>query len=157
DAGRIATNCIGRTTNEAGRWLAIEPNNVALAVHLDLIAVPLLGRQIGAVLIILLAGPGSQSPDLVDGASPGKERAVGLAKSSVAAGLLVDLNFISSMYCGEGRVIRRIDGIGRRIGQSRVAEADEHTRVVVVVAARVRQQEIDSQNKVFEGLPFVKQ
>ena len=86
---------------------------------------PLLGRQVGMVLIILLTRPAPRGLDLVDGRSPSKERSVGLAEASLAAGLLVDLDFVSGMHRREGCIVWWIDGIGRWVGQSRIAEANE--------------------------------
>ena len=54
------------------------------------------------------------------------------------------------MHSHERRIVRRIYRVGRGIGQARIAEADEDAGVVVPVAARVRQQEIEAQHEILK-------
>ena len=120
------------------RFLAVQPDDVVLTVHLDFVAMPVSRCEIGVILIILLARPGAQRLDFVNGSGPGKEGPVRFAETRVAACFFVDLDFKSGVYRDKGGVVGGIDRIGRRIGQARIAEADEDARVVVVVAARMR-------------------
>src|SRR5438128_913138 len=91
DTQRIAPGGVGGAALEPGCFLAIEADDIVLIIDLDLVTVPLPGREIAVVLIILLAWPGAQRFDLVNRAGSGKERTVWLAETGVAARFLVDL------------------------------------------------------------------
>jgi hypothetical protein len=73
DAGWISADGITGGPTEPSGFLAVEPDDIVLIVHIDLIAVPLPRRELLVVLIILLPGFRAQRLNLVDSSSPAEE------------------------------------------------------------------------------------
>ena len=157
DTRRIPPDRIDRAAPEPSRFLAVEPDDVVLIVDLDLVAMPLPRREVGVVLIILLPRRSAQRLDFVNGSGPGEEGTIGFTKTRVAARFFVDLDFKPGVHRDKSGVVRRVDRIGRRIGQARIAEANEDAGVVIVDAAGMREQEVETQDEILEALRLVEQ
>src|SRR5262249_22738814 len=110
---------------------------------LDLIGVPCAGGEPLIIDVVLLARRGAQDLDLVYRARAVEEKAVGFVLACVSARLVINLDFVTGIDSHGG-------GITRHIGSwsawqhwlARITEPDEHTRVVIEVAARVGKAEI---------------
>jgi hypothetical protein len=67
DAWRIPADRIACRPAESRGFLAVEPDDIVLTIHLNLIPVPLTRRQVLVVLVILLPGRRTERLDLVNG------------------------------------------------------------------------------------------
>src|SRR5262249_33680713 len=72
------------------------------------------------VLVILLPLAHAWRRDFVNGSGSGEERTIGFAETPVSARFFVDLDFKSGMHCDKCGVVRRVNRVWRRIGQTRV-------------------------------------
>src|SRR5438270_2737868 len=158
DARRISSDGVVIAADKTRRLLIVQPDDVGLSADFDFVTMPLPRRESLGVLVLLLAGPGAHLFDFVNRAGVAEESAVLLiGKPGVAPGFFVDLNFKPSVHRDKGRIIGRIDWIRRRIGQARIAKTYEDAGVVVVRTERMREQKIEPEDEVFEGLRLVEE
>lgn len=148
----VAASGIAGCPSEPSSFLTVESDDVVLIVHLNLVFVPHTWRELLVVLIVLLPRSGTYLFDLVNGTSSAEEGAIGLVETRIPAGFLVDLYFITGMYPHKCCVICWVYRIGRWIRQARVTESNKDAGVIVRVPSRVRQQEVKTQNEIFELL-----
>src|SRR4051812_4464752 len=122
DTRRVPPYRIGRTAPEPSCFLVIKANNVILVVYLDFVPVPALRCEVLIALVILLPRPCAKGFYFVNGSGPGEERTVRLAETRITTCFFVNLDFKSGMHRDKSGVVRRVDRVGCRIGQPRVAE-----------------------------------
>jgi hypothetical protein len=108
DARRVAAEGVAGFAFEARRLLAVQPHDVGVAAHFNLVLVPRFPRELLGVLVILLTVDGAEVLDFVNGAGVVKREPVSFADALVAAGLLINLDFKAGVHRDVGLIVVKI-------------------------------------------------